>query len=50
VTDNPFNEENLFATIFSALSIDPHAEFNIPGFPAFHHVENKADPIKQILS
>jgi len=50
VTDDPFNEENLFATIFSALGIDPHAEFNIPGFPTFHHVENKAKPIHQILS
>ena len=50
VVDDPFNEENLFATIFSALGIDPHAEFKIDGFPTFHHVENNAEPIKQILS
>ena len=50
VIEDPFNEENLFATIFSALDIDPHAEFKIDGFPTFHHVENKATPISQILS
>jgi uncharacterized protein (DUF1501 family) len=50
VIEDPFNEENLFATIFSALDIDPHAEFKIDGFPTFHHVENKAAPISQILS
>ena len=50
VSESPFNEENLFATIFSALGIDPHAEFALPGFPTFHHVENQAAPIEELLS
>jgi hypothetical protein len=50
VIEDPFNEENLFATIFTALGIDPHREFHIPGMPTFHHVENQAKPISQILS
>ena len=50
VAETPFNEENLFATIFAALGIDPHAEFDLPGFPTFHHVENTAEPIKEVLA
>ena len=50
VTESPFNEENLFATIFSALGIDPHAEFALDNHPTFHHVENNAAPIKEVLS
>ena len=50
VVESPFNEENLFATIFSALDIDPHAEFELEDFPTFHHVENQAAPIKEVLS
>ena len=50
VVEDPFNEENLFATIFSALGIDPHAEFDLQNFPTFRHVENKAAPIKEVLS
>jgi hypothetical protein len=47
---NPNNEKNLFATIFSALGIDPYAEYDIPHFPTFHHVEDKAPAIKEILA
>jgi hypothetical protein len=44
------NEQNLFATIFTALGIDPYAEYDIPNFPTFHRVENKAPAIKEILA
>ncbi len=50
VIDKPYNEQNLFATIFTALGLDPHAEYGIPGMPTFHRVENKAEPIKDILA
>ena len=49
VTDSPFDEQNLFATIFSALGIDPHAEYDLPGFPTFHRVEEATSPIQQVL-
>ena len=44
------NEKNLFATIFSALGIDPYGEYDIPNFPTFHRVEEKAAPIREILA
>ena len=49
VIDSPFDERNLFATIFSALGIDPHSEYNLPNFPTFHRVEEKIEPIKGVL-
>jgi hypothetical protein len=45
-----FNEQNLFATIFTALGIDPHAEYDLPGFPTFHRVEDRAEPIREVLA
>lgn len=45
-----YNEQNLFATIFTALGIDPHAEYDLPGFPTFHRVEDNAPPITEILA
>jgi hypothetical protein len=45
-----FNEQNLFATIFKALGIDPYAEYDLPGFPTFHRVEERAGPITDILA
>jgi Protein of unknown function (DUF1501) len=45
-----FNEQNLFATIFTALGIDPHAEYHLPGFPTFHRVEDDAQPITDLLA
>jgi hypothetical protein len=50
VIENPYNEQNLFATIFSALGIDPHAEYDLPGMPTFHRVEDKAKPIRELLA
>jgi hypothetical protein len=48
--DRAFNEQNLFATIFTALGIDPYAEYDLPGFPAFHRVEDRAEPIQEVLA
>ncbi len=50
VAEKPYNEQNLFATIFTALGIDPYAEFDLPGMPTFHRVENKAEPIRELLA
>jgi len=48
--DRAFNEQNLFATIFHALGIDPYAEFDLPGLPTFHRVEDQAMPIQEVLA
>jgi hypothetical protein len=49
--DGPaYNEQNLFATIYTALGIDPHAEYDLPGFPTFHRVEDQAQPIQEVLA
>jgi uncharacterized protein (DUF1501 family) len=45
-----FNEQNLFATIFTALGIDPYAEYDLPGLPTFHRVEDRAEPIRELLA
>jgi uncharacterized protein (DUF1501 family) len=45
-----FNEQNLFATIFTALGIDPYAEYDLPGFPTYHRVEDRAEPIREVLA
>ncbi len=50
VIEKPYNEQNLFATIFTALGINPYAEYDLPGMPTFHRVENKAEPIRDILA
>jgi hypothetical protein len=50
VIENPYNEQNLFATIFTALGLDPYAEYDLPGMPTFHRVENKAKPIRELLA
>jgi uncharacterized protein (DUF1501 family) len=50
VAEKPFNEKNLFATIFTALGIDPYAEYDIPNLATFHRVEDKAPPIAEILA
>ena len=48
--EKPFNEKNLFATIFKALGIDPYAEYDLPNFPTFHRVEDNAPVISEILA
>ncbi len=50
VIEKPYNEQNLFATIFTALGINPYAEYDLPGMPTFHRVENKAEPIRDLLA
>ncbi len=45
-----FNEQNLFATIFTALGMDPYAEYELPGMPTFHRVEEQAEPIRELLA
>jgi hypothetical protein len=49
VAEKPCNEKNLFATIFRALGIDPYAAYDLPELPTFHRVEDKAEPIHEIL-
>jgi len=50
VAEKPFNEKNLFATIFTALGIDPYADYNLPELPTFHRVEDRAEPIREVLA
>ena len=50
VSEKPYNEQNLFATIFTALGIDPNGEYDLPGMPTFHRVENKTAPIRELLA
>lgn len=45
-----FNEQNLFATIFTALGLDPYAEFDLTGLPTFHRVEDRAATIREVLA
>ena len=49
VSEGKVDNRNLFATIFRALGIDPHEEYNLPGLPTFHRVEDGAEPIREIL-
>jgi hypothetical protein len=50
VIDRPYNEQNLFATIFTALGMPPYQEFDLPGMPTFHLVEDEAPPIQELLA
>ena len=50
VDGTAFNEQNLFATIFTALGLDPYAEYELDGMPTFHRVENKVAPIRELLA
>lgn len=50
VADKPVDQRRLFATIFTALGIDPHAEYDLPGLPTFHRVEDEAPAIKEVLA
>ena len=50
VKDDPVDQRRLFATIFSALGIDPYTEYELPGLPTFHRVEEEAEPIREVLA
>ena len=49
VSENEVDNRRLFATIFRALGIDPHDEYDLPGLPTFRRVEAGAEPIAEIL-
>ncbi len=49
VIEKPYNEKNLFATIYTALGIDPYAEYDLPDLPTFYRVEEHAEPIRDVL-
>lgn len=49
VVDGQVDNRNLFATIFNALGIEPHQEYDLPGLPTFHRVEADAKPIDSLL-
>lgn len=50
VKESPYDERNLFATIFTALGLDPYEQYDLPGLPTFHRVEEKTRPIREILA
>ena len=50
VEEDPFNERNLFATLFTALRINPDTEYVLPGLPTFNREEKEAKPIHQVLN
>ncbi|MEL6105524.1 MAG: DUF1501 domain-containing protein [Planctomycetota bacterium] len=50
VVEGKTDNQNLFATIFSALGIQPHDEYDLPGLPTFRRVEDDAAPITEVLA
>ena len=50
VAEGKVNQQRLFATIFTALGIDPYQQYDLPGFPTFLRVEDEAEPIHEILT
>lgn len=50
VVGTAHNEKNLFATVFSALGIDPYAAYDLGDLPTFHRVEDRAEPIRGVLA
>jgi len=50
VKENPTDQRRLFATIFTALGLDPHQQYDLPGFPTFYRVEGAAEPIREVLA
>ena len=49
VAENPVDQRRLFATFFTALGMDPHQQYDLPGLPTFHRVEGQAEPIREVL-
>jgi hypothetical protein len=49
VAENPVDQKRLFATIFTALGLDPNERYHLPGFPSFHRVEGNPEPIREVL-
>ncbi len=50
VVGSAHDEKNLFATIFTALGIDPHAPYDLGDLPTLHRVEDRAEPIRGVLA
>lgn len=50
VDGTAYNEKNLFATLFTALGIDPYAAYDLGDLPTFHRVEDRAEPIRGVLA
>ena len=50
VTENRVDHHRLFATIFSALGIDPHEAYDLPNLPTFRRVEGNPEAIAEVLS
>jgi hypothetical protein len=50
VEGKAFDEKNLFSTLFTALGIDPYAQYDIGDLPSFHRVEDRAEPIREVLA
>lgn len=50
VETEPVDQRRLFATIFQALGIDPYIEYDLPGLPTFHRVEQQAEVIRPLLA
>ncbi|MFM7077688.1 MAG: DUF1501 domain-containing protein [Planctomycetaceae bacterium] len=44
------DEQHLFATIFTALGLDPHEAYDLPGMPTFRRVEGGKAPIADVLA
>jgi len=44
-----YDQRRLFSTIFTALGLDPHERYDLPGLPRFHRVEKDAKPISEVL-
>ncbi|WP_417747691.1 DUF1501 domain-containing protein [Rosistilla oblonga] len=49
VAEDAVDNRQLFATIFAALGIDPHEEYDLPDLPTFSRVEDGVAPIEQLL-
>ena len=49
VTRDAIDNRRLFATIFKALGINPHEQYNLPELPTFHRVEGNVLPIDELL-
>ncbi|MFN3652011.1 MAG: DUF1501 domain-containing protein [Armatimonadota bacterium] len=49
VKENPVDQRQLFSTFFTALGIEPHEQYDLPGLPTFYRVEGDAKPIREVL-
>ncbi len=50
VKENPVDQRRLFATVFSALGLDPYQQYDLPGLPSFFRVEGNAEPVREVLA